>query len=65
MTEISFHTIPMNEKATMLQEISNKQGLAPFAVEKDWWVVQKLSIGLNINNQFSQNTNLKMVFKVV
>ena len=44
MTKISFHALPITEKATILQEVSNKQGLAPFAVEKDWWVVQTLSI---------------------
>lgn len=65
MTKISFHTLPITEKITILQQVSNKQGLAPFAVEKDWWVMQTLSIGLNINNQFSQNTNFKIVFTIV
>jgi len=44
MTKISFHTLPETEKIIILQEISNKQGLAAFAVEKDWWVVQTLSV---------------------
>lgn len=65
ITKISFQTLPIAEKTTVLQEVNNTWGLASFAVQKDWWVVQKLSIGLNINNQFSQNTNFKIVFKIV
>lgn len=44
MTKISFHSLPETEKIIILQEISNKQGLAAFAVEKDWWIVQTLSV---------------------
>lgn len=44
MKKNSFHTLPANEKVIVLQEISNKLGLPQFAVEKDWWVVQTLSI---------------------
>jgi len=43
MTNTSFHTLPKTEKIIILQEISNKKGLAPFAVEKDWWVAQTLA----------------------
>lgn len=35
MTKTNFHTLPENEKVIVLQEISNKQELAPFAVKKD------------------------------
>lgn len=57
MKKTSFHTLPENEKVIVLQEISNKQGLAPFAVEKDWWVVQTLSI------IFEMNVGEHLVFK--
>ena len=34
MTKISFHTLPETEKIIILQEISNKQGLAAFCRRK-------------------------------
>lgn len=43
MAKTNFHTLPNSEKVIIIQQISNKQGLAPFAVEKDWWVVQALT----------------------
>jgi predicted nucleotidyltransferase component of viral defense system len=69
MTKISFHTLPTSEKATILQEVSNKQGLAPFAVEKDWWVVQTLSIifDLNVGNHlvFKGGTSLSKAWNLI
>lgn len=44
MTKISFHNLPEIEKINIIQQVSNIQGLAPFAVEKDWWVVQTLAV---------------------
>jgi len=44
MSKINFHTIPKNEKTAIFQEIAEKTGIAPYAVEKDWWVVQTLAI---------------------
>ncbi|WP_050979851.1 nucleotidyl transferase AbiEii/AbiGii toxin family protein [Flavobacterium sp. ACAM 123] len=44
MTKISFHNLPEIEKINIVQQVSNIQGLAPFAVEKDWWVVQTLAV---------------------
>ncbi len=35
MTKKSFHTLPIIEQSAILQQVSNKQGLAPFAVIKD------------------------------
>lgn len=49
MVKTSFHTLPIIEKATILQQVSNKHGLPPFAVEKDWWVVTTLTIIFEIN----------------
>jgi len=43
MPKINFHTIPTKDKVEIYQQISNKTRMPPFAVEKDWWVVQALS----------------------
>lgn len=48
MDKVNFHKIPLAEKIVIYQEISRKTGLPPFAVEKDWWVVQTLSIIFNL-----------------
>ncbi|MCK5535448.1 MAG: nucleotidyl transferase AbiEii/AbiGii toxin family protein [Bacteroidales bacterium] len=39
-----FFNIPENEKIRILIDATEKVNLAPFAVEKDWWVVQTLAI---------------------
>ncbi|GEC72134.1 Nucleotidyl transferase AbiEii toxin, Type IV TA system [Flavobacterium flevense] len=57
MTKLSFHALPITEKTTILQQVSNKQGLAPFAVEKDWWVVQTLT------TIFEMTVGAHLVFK--
>ena len=44
MTQIKFHSIPKADRAAIYQELAAKTGMPPFAVEKDWWVVQTLSI---------------------
>lgn len=44
MAKIDFQHIPGNEKAIIFQQIANEKNMAPFAVEKDWWVVQTLSV---------------------
>ncbi len=48
MDKVNFHKIPLAERIVIYQEISRKTGLPPFAVEKDWWVVQTLSIIFNL-----------------
>jgi len=44
MAKINFYNIPDNEKAIIFQQIANTKNMPAFAVEKDWWVVQTLSI---------------------
>lgn len=44
MNKINFYTIPKNEKIAIFQQIAEKTGIAPYAVEKDWWVVQTLAM---------------------
>lgn len=44
MTKVNFHNIEEEEKKAIFQEISNQTGIPAFAVEKDWWIVQSLSI---------------------
>jgi hypothetical protein len=48
MKSINFNDITRNEKENIFQQISNQYGLPPFAVEKDWWVVQTLSVIFNM-----------------
>jgi predicted nucleotidyltransferase component of viral defense system len=38
----SFHLIEDSEKKVILEDISSKTGMPPYAVEKDWWVTQSL-----------------------
>ncbi len=44
MSKTNFYTIPKNEKIAIFQQIAEKTGTAPYAVEKDWWVVQTLDM---------------------
>lgn len=43
MTE-SLHHIEKQEKIDILNSVSDKTGMPPYAVEKDWWVTQTLRI---------------------
>jgi len=44
MSKVNFNNIAEEEKKAILQEISNQTGIPAFAVEKDWWVVQSMSV---------------------
>ena len=39
-----WYNTPAQTKANAYIQIAEKTGMAPFAVEKDWWVVQTLAI---------------------
>jgi hypothetical protein len=39
-----WYVIPAETKANAYTQIADKTGMAPYAVEKDWWVVQTLAI---------------------
>jgi hypothetical protein len=40
MTKLDFYSIDNAEKEAIFQAIATKTGMTPFAIEKDWWVVQ-------------------------
>ena len=44
MNKINFQNISKAEKTVICQEVARKTGMASFAVEKDWWVVQALAL---------------------
>ena len=44
MSSDLFHKISEKEKAEIYNAIATKTGIGPYAVEKDWWVVQTLTI---------------------
>jgi len=52
-----FFNIPVGEKADILRDAGEKMNLPAYAVEKDWWVVQTLSI------LFEMEVGQHMVFK--
>ena len=39
-----WHNTPAETKVNAYTQIAENTGMAPFAVEKDWWVVQTLAI---------------------
>lgn len=43
MTKINFLSIPNPDKKVIYQQLSDESKIPPFAVEKDWWVVQVLA----------------------
>lgn len=43
MNQTEFLKIPKSEKVNIFTAASAKSGIPPFAVEKDWWVVQTLA----------------------
>ena len=44
MSKLNFQELPIEERIDIFKLITNKTGMPSFAVEKDWWVVQSLSI---------------------
>lgn len=69
MAKINFYQIPDNEKRTIFQEISRLKNILPFAVEKDWWVTQTLSVifGMEIGSHlvFKGGTSLSKAFNLI
>jgi hypothetical protein len=57
MTNKKFYSIPNHEKVLIYQQLSGESKIPPFAVEKDWWVVQVLS------TIFEMNVGKHLVFK--
>ena len=44
MGTIDFYKLKSSQKKEIFEAIANKNGIPDFAVEKDWWVVQTLTI---------------------
>lgn len=69
MSKIDFQKIPDKDKLEIFQDITNKTGLPDFAVEKDWWVVQTLSIifDMEIGKHlvFKGGTSLSKAWKLI
>lgn len=57
MAKINFLSIPNPDKAVIYQQLSQESKIPPFAVEKDWWVVQVLAI------IFEMSAGKHLVFK--
>jgi predicted nucleotidyltransferase component of viral defense system len=43
MAKTNFYSIPDSDKAEIYKQLSDESKIPPFAVEKDWWVVQVLA----------------------
>ena len=69
MAQINFHDIPENDKKEIYKQVSNISGMADFAVEKDWWVVQTLSIIFEMevgqHLVFKGGTSLSKAWKLI
>lgn len=39
-----FLNLPEKTRINAFNQVAEKKGITPFAVEKDWWVTQSLSI---------------------
>jgi predicted nucleotidyltransferase component of viral defense system len=57
MTKVSFLSIPNPDKKVIYKQLSEESKMPPFAVEKDWWVVQVLA------TIFEMNVGQHLVFK--
>ena len=69
MSTIKFYNIPDREKSLIFQQIANVKNLAPFAVEKDWWVVQTLAVIYELEVAeyliFKGGTSLSKAWKLI
>lgn len=69
MGTIDFYKLKTSEKKEIFEAIGNRKGIPDFAVEKDWWVVQTLSIifQLDIKDQllFKGGTSLSKAWGLI
>lgn len=69
MNKMNFYKLPDSEKVAAFQAISNKTTMPPFAVEKDWWVVQTLSVIFEMDVAkhliFKGGTSLSKAWKLI
>lgn len=66
---IKWLTIPEETQKNAYEQIAEKTGMSPFAVEKDWWVVQTLSIIFEMEVRqhlvFKGGTSLSKAWRLV
>ncbi len=64
-----WYIIPAETKANAYTQIAEKTGMAPYAVEKDWWVVQTLAIifemGIGAHLVFKGGTSLSKAWRLI
>ena len=69
MSKINFYNIPDTEKSIIFEQIANAKSMAPFAVEKDWWVVQTLAVIYEMDVAehliFKGGTSLSKAWKLI
>lgn len=69
MAQINFYTIPDNDKIQIYNQVSNNSGIPAYAVEKDWWVVQTLTIIFEMEAGehlvFKGGTSLSKAWKLI
>jgi len=69
MPKLYFYNLPDSEKAIIFQQIANSKNMSPFAVEKDWWVVQTLGIVFEMEVSahiiFKGGTSLSKAWKLI
>ncbi len=64
-----FYNLPTESKERILKETGEKNNLPPYAVEKDWWVVQTLTIlfelGIGKHLVFKGGTSLSKSWDII
>ncbi len=69
MTKNNFYNLDNTEKEAIFQAIASKKGMTPFAVEKDWWVTQLLSVIFKMEIAdymiFKGGTSLSKAWKII
>lgn len=69
MAKINFYHIEDIEKEAIFEEVAAKTGMTAFTVEKDWWVVQALSVVFDMpvaqHLVFKGGTSLSKAWKLI
>ncbi len=67
--KIRFDQLPEKEKSLILQDLFNKTTIPAHAIEKDWWVVQTLSLIFELDVAkhlvFKGGTSLSKAWKII
>ncbi len=69
MAKFDFYTTEKTEKIAIFEAIATKNGMTPFAVEKDWWVSRTLEIIFQMDIAkhlvFKGGTSLSKAWKLI